>query len=290
MVRRLITPSLCAEKASASCVDVQDCAQARLNAVLVQPCSLHMQYVEEIENAYWAEKFSLQPYYVAGRSYDQYQPAFELGWRTALKAPDASFLAFEGRLESTWSSQKNSSLLTWREVRSAVQDAWVHALGQLEHMQQKRKGETAVCESSAVLKPLYSKSLNLIDQLHQLGGLHDAGFVREVIDRHKNLLQEQALELSPYLGTKPASTSRSVMRLTGRWSQHWANIKLAFENPEVAHLFVLCERGEWQLVKAYEKALKEALPENLDLLLTQHLKHLKINADKLAWVRKNWLP
>src|SRR3989344_2543988 len=32
------------------------------------------------EDAYWRESFHREPYYVGGRTYEQYRPAYELGW------------------------------------------------------------------------------------------------------------------------------------------------------------------------------------------------------------------
>lgn len=32
------------------------------------------------EDAYWRESYQREPYYVGGRTYDQYRPAYELGW------------------------------------------------------------------------------------------------------------------------------------------------------------------------------------------------------------------
>ena len=48
---------------------------------------IQMKLVVGQENAYWAVQFTEEPYYVAGRGYDQYQPAYALGWRTALEYP-----------------------------------------------------------------------------------------------------------------------------------------------------------------------------------------------------------
>ena len=259
-----------------------------LNAPEVQPCTLHMQYVEQIENAYWMAHFATQSYYVPGRSYDQYQPAFQLGWRSALKAPDISFAECETQLERAWLSKKTSSLLSWREVRDAVQDAWVHGVGQMENLQQRVADNAPKSPSLEVLQSLHSQTLDLVEQLHQLHGLQNDGFIREVIERHRNLLRDHANQLEPYVGLKVKDSFGVARRLTGQWGARWAQIKLAFESPEAAHLFVWCERAELKLVRAYEKALKQALSQDLEPLLSGHLRALKINADKLSWVRKNW--
>ena len=33
-----------------------------------------------VEDAYWRENYAREPYHVSGRTYDQYRPAYELGW------------------------------------------------------------------------------------------------------------------------------------------------------------------------------------------------------------------
>ena len=44
-----------------------------------------------VEDAYWRDAYQSEPYYVAGRSYEEYRPAYELGWNAAAARRDADF-------------------------------------------------------------------------------------------------------------------------------------------------------------------------------------------------------
>ena len=49
------------------------------------------------EDAYWRDAYVREPYYVSGRTYEQYQPAYELGWSSVTRY-DGDFDAIEPRL------------------------------------------------------------------------------------------------------------------------------------------------------------------------------------------------
>jgi len=53
------------------------------------------------EDAYWRDAYVREPYYVSGRTYEQYQPAYELGWSSVTRY-DGDFDAIEPRLADDW--------------------------------------------------------------------------------------------------------------------------------------------------------------------------------------------
>ena len=75
-----------------------------------------------IEEAYWRENFRKRPYYVPGRTYADYQCAFRYGWESANRNEFSgrSFEQVERWLEKGWIGK----LITWKECREAVRDAW----------------------------------------------------------------------------------------------------------------------------------------------------------------------
>src|SRR3990167_340814 len=75
------------------------------------------------EEAYWRQYFSSEPYFLAGRRFEDYGPAFELGWTGRTGYAD-DFDTIEPILARDWNSRRASSTLTWIEARPAARAAW----------------------------------------------------------------------------------------------------------------------------------------------------------------------
>ena len=75
------------------------------------------------EDAYWQREFSKQPYYRPDLSYDDYSPAYRVGYTAPLRR-EGSFAALEPALRQDWTQVKGPSRLTWSEAREATRAAW----------------------------------------------------------------------------------------------------------------------------------------------------------------------
>src|SRR5262249_7864514 len=75
-----------------------------------------------IEEAYLPENYPTQPCSVPGRTYADYQCAFRYGWENATRSEFSgrSFEQVERWLQRGWIGK----LITWKECREAVRDAW----------------------------------------------------------------------------------------------------------------------------------------------------------------------
>ncbi len=90
------------------------------------------------QELFWRERYLSEPYFVAGRGYDQYQPAYALGWhaaqqldRSILNTPTMASLAFaaqDAQLSVQWNQRVSASFLTWGQARDAARAAWMQAL------------------------------------------------------------------------------------------------------------------------------------------------------------------
>lgn len=78
------------------------------------------------EEAFWRESYSKEPYYEAGRSFDDYGPAYRLGLSGRQRYED-QWTAVEPRLASEWESNRGNSTLNWESARPASQAAWSRA-------------------------------------------------------------------------------------------------------------------------------------------------------------------
>lgn len=80
------------------------------------------------EDAHWRAAYQSEPYVKPGDSYDDYAPAYRMGYTGAAQHQGA-YSAAEPALASQWESMKGSSKLTWQEAKDAVRAAW-HRVGQ----------------------------------------------------------------------------------------------------------------------------------------------------------------
>lgn len=76
-----------------------------------------------LEEAYWRDNYHREPYYQAGQSYDDYAPAYRMGW-SARDGTTDRFEDVEARLENDWGSRREPSSLPWIQARAASRAAW----------------------------------------------------------------------------------------------------------------------------------------------------------------------
>jgi hypothetical protein len=81
------------------------------------------------EDAYWQREYTRQPHYRPELSYDDYGPAYRVGY-TAPVRRQGSFAALEQDLKQDWKQVKGLSRLTWPEALEATRAAWNRAAGE----------------------------------------------------------------------------------------------------------------------------------------------------------------
>jgi len=76
------------------------------------------------DSDYWTRQFSSEPYFLEGDSYDDYDPAYRLGYGARHRHPGRDFGSLETQLQHDWESSKGLSRLDWNRARQAVLRAW----------------------------------------------------------------------------------------------------------------------------------------------------------------------
>ena len=77
-----------------------------------------------VEDAYWRDNYSSRPYVRDRASYDEYQPAYRVGWESATEHRGRRFDEVEPEIEKRWSTSRGNSRLEWSDARNAARDAW----------------------------------------------------------------------------------------------------------------------------------------------------------------------
>jgi hypothetical protein len=77
-----------------------------------------------VEDTYWRQNYAQRPYYDKNTAYEDYRPAYQLGWEARSKYASRSFDEAEPELGRDWEAAKRQSQLTWDKARHATRDAW----------------------------------------------------------------------------------------------------------------------------------------------------------------------
>ncbi|MES2322434.1 MAG: hypothetical protein V4633_09245 [Pseudomonadota bacterium] len=78
----------------------------------------------EEESAYWRSAYQTAPYYSPGYTYDDYGPAYELGYNSRGRYAGQRFDSIENDLSDEWEAVKGKSRLNWQQAKSAARAAW----------------------------------------------------------------------------------------------------------------------------------------------------------------------
>ena len=81
-------------------------------------------YDPTIEDVYWRENFERQPYYQKGMTYDDYAPAYRLGWESRGRYTGAKFDDIDADLARDYDNSRGKSRLSWDHAKHATRDAW----------------------------------------------------------------------------------------------------------------------------------------------------------------------
>jgi hypothetical protein len=77
----------------------------------------------QAEDAHWRNAYQTQPYYTPGYTYDDYAPAYALGYNSAGRYP-GGYDMHENELSTEWERTKGNSRLSWDQAKHASRAAW----------------------------------------------------------------------------------------------------------------------------------------------------------------------
>lgn len=78
------------------------------------------------EDRYWQQHYIQQPYYRSGLTYQDYQPAYRLGYEgyTRYHGTGMTYDEVEPELQHRYEQERRSSWLSWEQARPAVKAGW----------------------------------------------------------------------------------------------------------------------------------------------------------------------
>jgi hypothetical protein len=81
------------------------------------------------EDAYWRQNFEREPYFQNGMTYDDYGPAYRLGYESRGRYSGANFDDIDNDLMRDYENSRGKSRLSWDHAKHAVRAAWNRVTG-----------------------------------------------------------------------------------------------------------------------------------------------------------------
>lgn len=243
------------------------------------------------EEAYWRGAYRDEPYVAEGRSYDDYHPAYALGWQS-VGMYEGSFEAVEPQLRDRWNNDRSTSRMDWPEAREATRAARDRAIT-------ISAGSTNPAgPSSPSLADSTMDNDDIVDVLNDLletsrDGLYgfrtsaehaDSADLKNLLSLRASNCAAAASELEQAIrqrGGEPADGGT----MTGSMHRGWVAVKTAFSTMDDKAVLEECERGEDSAVASYRKALKRPLPADVRNLVSRQAEGAQRNHDQIKALR-----
>jgi uncharacterized protein (TIGR02284 family) len=88
----------------------------------------------KVEDEHWRTNYSSRPYVTSGSNYDDYGPAYRMGYERYPDYHGRSFDEAETEFQRDWDSARGSSRLSWNEAKHATRDAYERARDSVERV------------------------------------------------------------------------------------------------------------------------------------------------------------
>lgn len=245
-----------------------------------------------VEHDHWRERFADESYVEPGRSYDDYAPAYELGWSSRSNRSD-SFDALEPALASEWATRRGTSDLEWPQARPATRAAWERAdrtyfsaAGAIDTGPDDGiSGEPLANDEIAdVLNDLLENARDGEYGFRAGGEAVESASLKQVFGQHADDCRDAAAELLPLIvayGGEPADGGTA----SGTLHRGWMQMKGAVGVNSEASILEEAERGEDASLARYRKALRQQLPADIRSVVARQMQGAQRNHDGIKRLR-----
>jgi uncharacterized protein (TIGR02284 family) len=226
------------------------------------------------EDDYWREAHIRDPYFDSARSFEDYHPAYQLGW-TGYSRYGGEFDTADRVLANDWAVLKGVSRLSWEEARPACRAAWQRA----HNAGTYRTDGSAPAD--AIIAALSEAASNARDG--ELGFTEAAAHtgtpaLKEFFERRARACRDGAAELQAALAQLggEAEESGSVSAAAHRV---WLQIRGLFGGAGDETILAECERAEGDALAHLRQALQQNLPDAIHAMILRQYECTQRNQD-----------
>ncbi len=225
--------------------------------------------------AYWRDNYTREPYYEAGRSFDDYGPAYRLGL-DGYNEYSGDFAGADARLSDAWESRRERSTLSWNEARHASRAAW------------DRAGTTNTVKADGdvldVLNDLLETSRNGEYGFRTSAEHVKAQDLKTLLNRRADDCRDAAIELQSLIRQSGGKTDEGGTA-AGALHRGWVSVKSVLSGHSDVAILEECERGEDTAIGQYRKALKQELPPAIRAVVERQAQGAQRNHDQVKALR-----
>lgn len=241
------------------------------------------------DEAFWARAYNEEPYYEAGRPFDDYAPAYRLGAK-ARSEYEGTFDVAESHLASHWEAQKDGSLLSWQQARAATFAAWERA-GALNAPSRVLPEEHRTETKELVYGDVFSDMNELLEAcrdgeygFRECAGYSKADNLTELLNRYADETQANVAELQT-LVRQMGGRAQESSSVVGALHRGWVSVRGTLTGYSADSMLAECERGQHALLSAYNKALEQNLPADVMEVVERQVEGVQQNHDRIKELR-----
>jgi len=236
------------------------------------------------EEAYWRDNHTREPYYESGRPFDDYAPAYRLGWQ-GRREYTGSFEEAETGLAARWDTQRDRSTLSWPQARNASRAAWERAHARLDTI--SNADTVGVADDEEIIDTLNDLLESCRDGeygFRECAEHTSSEDLKILMHRHSGECRAAGLELQTLirqLGGKPDDGGS----VSGALHRGWVSVRATLSAYSDQAMLNECERGEDAAVARYRKALKQNLPQSIRSVVERQAQGAQRNHDQVKALR-----
>lgn len=234
------------------------------------------------EDAYWRERYTEEPYYEKGRSYEDYAPAYRLGVQGRTKY-DGSFDDAQNDLASEWTSRREGSSLDWPQAQHASRAAWSRVDDQLG----SGRVSSAVADNDDVIETLDDLLESCRDGEYGFRECAEhvkAQDIKTLLLRHADECRMAASELIGQI-RQLGGTPDEGGTASGALHRGWVSVRGVLSGYTDLAMLEECERGEDAALARYRKALKDNMPSAIRAIVERQAQGAQRNHDQIKAMR-----
>jgi uncharacterized protein (TIGR02284 family) len=226
------------------------------------------------EAEYWRDAHPREPYFDRERNFEDYHPAYELGW-TGYFNYGGEFDTADRVLANDWDVHKGVSRLSWAEARPACRAAWQRAHNATHY---RTDGSAAAADVVAVLQEALNHAHDGELGFTEAAAHTETPALKQFFEQRAGACRDSAAELQQKLGELGGDSEESGS-VSAAAHRVWLQIQGLFGGAGDETILAECERAENEALAQFREALQQNLPEEIHALMLRQYECTQRNHD-----------